>query len=114
MCGANELNEVMKSLVSGCKGLFGEKLTDVRLYGSYARGDQREDSDIDVMILLDMDGAEARKHLGQVCEIASEIDLEHDVILSPVVRSKSDYDRLKELPGFYNNVLREGVSMVAG
>jgi predicted nucleotidyltransferase len=104
----------MNSLVSDCKGLFGDKLTDVRLYGSYARGDHSEHSDIDVMILLDMDGIEARKHLGQVCEIASEIDLEHGVVLSPVVRSKYDYDRLKELPGFYNNVLREGVSIVAG
>jgi len=94
--------------------LFGDRLSDMRLYGSYARGSQNVDSDIDILILLDMDSLEARKHLGKICEIAFEIDLNHGVILSPVVRSKNDYDERKELPGFYNNVMREGVSIVVG
>jgi len=32
---------------------FGEKLKSVRLYGSYARNEEREDSDIDILIVLD-------------------------------------------------------------
>ena len=33
--------------------LYGGHLKEVILYGSYARGDCREDSDIDIMILVD-------------------------------------------------------------
>ena len=114
MCGKVELKEIMDAFVSDCKALFGDKLCEVRLYGSYARGDYNEDSDIDVMILLDMDDKDARKYLWQVCGITNELDMEHDVLLSPVIRSKYVYDKYKELPGFYNNVMREGVSMLAG
>lgn len=32
---------------------FGEKLKSVRLYGSCARNEEREDSDIDILIVLD-------------------------------------------------------------
>jgi len=115
MCGSDELQEIMTSLVADCKGLFCDKLSDVRLYGSYARGDHNEDSDIDVMILLNMDDAEARKCLFQICDITAEISLAHDGIdLAPHICSKSRYDKMKDFPGFYNNVMAEGVSMYAG
>ena len=32
--------------------IYGERLSAVYLYGSYARGDYREDSDVDLMITL--------------------------------------------------------------
>ena len=115
MCGDNELQVIMDTFVSGCKTLFGDKLCDVRLYGSYARGDQEDYSDIDVLVLLDMENLEARKYLGPICEIASDISLSHDGIdLAPLICDKERYEKLKDIPGFYNNVKTEGVSMYAG
>jgi predicted nucleotidyltransferase len=113
MCSEEELQTIMKTFVADCRSLLVDRLSDVRLYGSYARGDQNDCSDIDVMILLDMDRVEARKHLGQICEIAFEVDAGHGVIISPLVRSKHDYERLKKLPGLYSNIMREGVSIIA-
>ena len=114
MCGQAELQKIINLLTAECKALFGNKLSDVRLYGSYARGTQEEYSDIDVMILLDMDDAEARKYLLPVCGIASDISLAYGgVNLSPFVCIKVHYDKLKNFPGFYNNVMTEGVSMYA-
>ena len=97
-----------------CKDLFGDKLRDVRIFGSYARGDYDADSDVDVMILVDMDEVEARTYLGKVCDIACEIDLQHGIILSPLIRSTKDFDKRKVLPGFCQTVMREGVSVIAG
>ena len=114
MYGQAELQKIINLFTAECKALFGDKLSDVRLYGSYARGTQEEYSDIDVMILLDMDDNEARKYLLPVCGIASDISLAYDgVDLSPFVCSKVHYDKLKNFPGFYNNVMTEGVSMYA-
>lgn len=48
-----ELNEYLRELISECKSVFGGRLMYVGLQGSYLRGEAKEDSDIDVMVILD-------------------------------------------------------------
>jgi uncharacterized protein len=35
------------------RGLFGERLLELRLFGSFARGEAHEDSDVDVLVLVE-------------------------------------------------------------
>jgi len=114
MVGHGDLQTIINSFATECKTLFGDKLLDIKLYGSYARGDQEEYSDIDLLILLDIDDADARKYLSPICSIASEIDLTFNVLLSPFICGKDQYDKLKDFPGFYSNIQGEGVSVYAG
>ena len=107
----HQLDNIMSTFVDECNALYGNKLCDVRLFGSYARGDCNDDSDIDILIILDMEDSEARKSLDGVCHIASELDLKHNVVVSPVICSKREYDLRKQSYGFYGNVEKEGVSM---
>ena len=44
--------EVLMTFAQGCRKILQGDLSKLIVYGSYARGDYREDSDIDVMILL--------------------------------------------------------------
>ena len=46
------IRKLMKELKAGLVRIYGDKLKAVYLYGSYARGDARADSDVDVMIVL--------------------------------------------------------------
>ena len=48
-----ELDEYLRELISQCKSAFGSRLMYVGLQGSYLRGEEKEDSDIDVMVILD-------------------------------------------------------------
>ena len=109
-----ELNLVIEAFVLECATEFNDKLCDVRLYGSYARGDYSDESDIDVMVILDMTDDEVRKCLGRVCRIASDLDLKYDIMISPVLRSKQKYDLRKCMYGFCRNVERDGISKYAG
>ena len=47
-----ELSEMLSSLYAGLEEMLGDKLEAMYLYGSRARGDNRKDSDIDVLIVL--------------------------------------------------------------
>lgn len=48
-----DLNGYLQALLSACQAAFGERLLYMGLQGSYLRGEAREDSDIDIMMILD-------------------------------------------------------------
>lgn len=48
-----DLNNYLNELISGCRSVFGERLLYVGLQGSQLRGEADENSDIDVMVILD-------------------------------------------------------------
>jgi uncharacterized protein len=61
---------------------LGARIVDLRLFGSKARGDSREGSDIDVAVLVEGDRLAAED---VAIDIAFEVNLEHDVYISPRV-----------------------------
>jgi predicted nucleotidyltransferase len=46
------LQEAVRKLEAGLRELYGERFHGLLLYGSYARGDAREGSDVDLLLLL--------------------------------------------------------------
>ena len=71
----------MKELKAGLVRIYGERLKGVYLYGSYARGDYRPGSDVDVMILL-KDYKNYWEELRRSSQLASDVSLEYDVTVS--------------------------------
>ncbi|MCK5168888.1 MAG: nucleotidyltransferase domain-containing protein [Bacteroidales bacterium] len=78
------------------------------LYGSYARGDNRKDSDLDLLILLDKDKI-TREDEKKVKYPLYDIEFETGQIISPLVISKKDWETRHKITPFYDNILREGV-----
>src|SRR5665647_3957061 len=80
----------------------------VILYGSFARGDNHPDSDMDVLILLNKDKV-TRDDEKSVKYPLYDIEFETGQIISPLVISKPDWEKRHKITPFYENVLREGV-----
>ena len=110
----DELNLVLNAFVSECAAEFTSALSEIILFGSYARGDFSDESDIDVLIILDTSYAEIGNFRKRVCRIASDLDLRFNVLISPVVKSKCDYETRKNTYGFCKNVNGEGIRKYAG
>ncbi len=65
------------------KNLYSDRLRGVILFGSYARGDYTEESDIDLALLIDGMGditAERDRYI----HILSRLSLKHDILISAV------------------------------
>ena len=108
-----KLNIVLNDFVNECRSVFNEMLSDVRLFGSYARGDYNDDSDIDLMVILDMNDAGVRKSRHDICRVAAMLELKHGVTISPVLYGKEEYASRKSF-GFCKKVEMEGVSQCVG
>ena len=54
------------------KRILGDKLTKIIVYGSYARGDYRENSDVDIMILTKLSEEEIRAIKNDIYDLAFE------------------------------------------
>lgn len=112
MCTKAELFKVMDDTRQGLRSIFGDRLEDVILYGSYARGTQDSESDIDVMALVRLPMDELAPYRRQVSNLSSRMDLKHNVLLSITLQDVDSYSRYKNLLPFYQNVAREGISYV--
>jgi predicted nucleotidyltransferase len=111
MCNKNKLDTILKHLAVQIKELFGDKLKDIILFGSYARGDYDDESDIDVMILVDIDAEQLYKYRSAVRVIARKIDWDYNVVTSIILQEYNLYKKYISASGFYKNVLKEGVSV---
>lgn len=112
MLDRTKLTELLTLFAKEMKNLFGEKLVEVILFGSYSNDKQDEDSDIDLMVLLDLSEESTNQYTHSVAEIASELCLEFNVLLSPILQSKEQFDKYKDILPFFKNV-EMGVKIVA-
>lgn len=111
MCTNQKLQNVTKSVVDLVIELLSDKIYKIILYGSYARGDFNQESDIDIMIILACSKEEVLSYRKQISKPASKIGLEHDVMVSVLLRDKNNfYNHQEDLP-FYRNIANEGVEL---
>ena len=112
MCNKSELQIILSVTNKRLREIFGNRLENVLLYGSYARGDNDKESDIDVMALVDMPKSELCSYRRVVSDFSSDIDLKYGVLLSVKLQDTETFRRFGSVLPFYRNVIKEGISVV--
>jgi len=102
---------VTEELSRNTQKIMGDRLRQIILYGSYARGDYNEYSDLDVMVLGDFDENEYKILESQIDKAASDIGLEYDIIVSVMLSKETLFMSRLPISPFYRNVLTEGVAI---
>ena len=106
------INPVVNEFLNKVKILLGNRLKKAILYGSYARGDYNNSSDIDIMILTDFSKEEIEEYRDKISDIAFDIELSTGYIISPIIRNIDIFNIRTSYIPFYHNVEKEGVILI--
>ncbi len=98
--------QAIKELVEGLKKLCGNNLTRIILYGSKARGDSTEDSDIDIMIVL-KEIKNKREEKEKISNFCWEICYKYDLLIAETIKTEQEYEN--SITPLLLNVRKEGI-----
>ena len=101
MVNKNQLHELLNELKLGLEKLYGPRLKGVYLYGSYARGDQRDGSDLDILIVLDRFQNRYGAEVDRSGDLGAELSLKYDVSICKVFLTEEEWESGKS-PFLYN------------
>ncbi|MFN0213551.1 MAG: SUMF1/EgtB/PvdO family nonheme iron enzyme [Saprospiraceae bacterium] len=106
MLNKNSLTQAVKTEL---QTLYGSRLAKLILYGSHARGDQHEGSDIDFLVVLKDDNIKTGSELRYMNSALYDLELQFSATISAHPTTLGRFNTSDYL--FYQNVRREGIEV---
>jgi uncharacterized protein len=101
--------EALEEFLAKLRRVLGNNLIEVKLFGSKATGKDQPESDIDVLVAVEDGGVEIED---QVLDIAFEVNLKHDVYVSPRVIDRATLsDPVWSITPFLRSIAKDGISL---
>lgn len=102
------IKKILKEFKKELKKLYGTRLKNIILYGSWVRGEATEDSDIDILLVL-KGKITPGKEIDRMIDIITEINLKYNTLISVYPISEKDYFNVNS--PLLMNIRREGTSV---
>ena len=109
MCDKSQLNKITGQIIEAYRDIYGQAIKTIVMYGSFARGDFDDESDIDFAAIVEGERQVLQKQLEKVWDKASDIGLEYDAVVSPVVIPYDEFIQYKDKLPYYRNIDKEGI-----
>ena len=100
------IKKLLKELKTGLTRIYGGQLDAVYLYGSYARGDNQDGSDLDVLVILN-DFQRRAAEIRRISELIGDLSLDYAITVSPLFMRENEW-KSDKFP-LLRNVKKEGV-----
>lgn len=100
-------NTMKEDLTQGLVDLFSDSILAIILYGSVARNDNTDESDIDIVIIIKNEMDDATKE--QFIHWSAELDLRYDRVFSIIDIQEENMEKLGNVLPFYQNIQKEGI-----
>lgn len=113
MCTQLQLSQIIQRLIQAVNQICDYRLTEAILFGSYARKEADDESDIDVLLLLDLPREELPKYRRMIAQIAGDLLCDYGIVVSPIMESKHFFDRNRASYPFFANIEKEGIRYAA-
>jgi len=102
------VRQLLTELTGEMEKLYQDKLRQVILFGSYAREQQEDDSDLDIMVLVDENTDILRRNHQMISALMASMQLKYGVLPSVIDLNYDFFNRHKAFVPFYGAVAHEG------
>ena len=101
--------QIAKEYKANLQQIYGNELAELILFGSYARGSQHEESDVDFAVVLYNPDTRASAELIKTSALASRLSAKYGVAISslPVALHKKQTSML----GVYREIRKDGITI---
>jgi len=106
-----KIEHILYALERELGKIFKDKLKKIILFGSYSRGDYKDESDIDVMVLVD--DPNPYQYDDALLDIEVDLSLEFEAVLSIFAENESSYEEAKAYKPFLKAIEKEGIEIYA-
>lgn len=102
---------LLTELETRLKKIYKNKISKIILFGSYAKGDQKKDSDIDIMVLLKKNDFE--RYSDDLAGIVVELTGKYSILPSVMVECEKEYLKNLNIQTLYKTIENEGIELYA-
>ena len=89
--------------------IYGDVIKEIILYGSYVRGQETSESDIDIAVILRVPDTDELHR--KMIDIVVDNELELEITLSVITIEEDNFNEWNSTLPFYKNLLKEGISL---
>ena len=107
----NDIEIAKKNIVERFPKILRGDVQKIYLYGSCARGDYGNDSDVDVAILTKCSRDDAKKYDNELMDVVTDIAMKSDAIVEYICIPYEEYLEKKDWYGYFKNIERDGLAI---
>lgn len=109
MCNKKKLKFITDNVVQSVLSVS-KNIDKIILYGSQARGDSSEGSDIDILVIVDEPNEVLYELKKKIWQYTNDISLQQDEVISLILKSLKDYNKMRNTL-FYQNIAKDGIEL---
>ncbi len=103
--------DIIIDIVPRLAKLYRNHLVDIRLYGSYSRGDFTPESDIDIAVILNLPNENLNYLDDELTAVISQYLVSYYILISVQCISSDLYYKYRNIQCFYGSIYKEGISL---
>ena len=100
---------IKKESVEGISAIVKDDLKKIIMFGSHARGDYTDESDIDIAVLINKTRKDIDVYKDKLIELSTDIDLRNYVVVNFLCVPNDEFNEKKSYYPIYANIDKEGV-----
>lgn len=103
-----KVKQLLQTAETELRKIFNDKLKKIILFGSYSRGDYDDESDVDVMVLID---SNPKGYDDIILDVEVDLSIAYDIVLTIFVENEAEYQDGKLYKPFLEAIEQEGIEI---